>query len=126
MTLGNGEILTADLVVGADGCSSRVRDVVLEEEDRPEPSGMSFYTGAASAEDVRSDPELGRYLQNEEVSAHRETARRNLLRHVRSGRSGWGTVQAYMVGIAILFSEFYDSLFSTGSYCSGTFCCMID
>ncbi|KAI0730570.1 FAD/NAD(P)-binding domain-containing protein [Earliella scabrosa] len=66
VTLGDGKILTADLVVGADGCRSRVRDAVLEEEDRPEPSGMSFYTGAASAEDVRSDPELGRYLHNEE------------------------------------------------------------
>ncbi|ORY01673.1 FAD binding domain-containing protein [Clohesyomyces aquaticus] len=43
VTLENGEVLEADLVIAADGVHSAIRTSVLEEEVKPKPTGLSAY-----------------------------------------------------------------------------------
>ena len=70
VTLANGDVLTADILIGADGYKSLVRDIVLEEEDNARPAGMTLYTGVVNAEDMLKDPELRPYALSDEVSWH--------------------------------------------------------
>ena len=67
VTLVNGDVLTADVLIGADGYKSRVRDIVLEEEDNARPAGMTLYTGVVNSEDMLKDPELRPYALSDEV-----------------------------------------------------------
>ncbi len=67
MTLSNGDVLIADILIGADGYKSIVRDVVLGEEDCAKPGGMTLYTGVIKAEDMLQDPELRPYALADEV-----------------------------------------------------------
>lgn len=70
VTLANGEVLSADLLIGADGCSSMVRRVVLGREDKPEPAGLTVYTGVVKGEDMMKDPELKPLLLADEVRGY--------------------------------------------------------
>ena len=71
VTLANGEVIAADILVGADGCKSLVREIVLEEEDCAEPGGMTLYTGVVDAEDMSDDPDLAPFIQSDEVNPYR-------------------------------------------------------
>lgn len=70
VTLGSGEVLTVDLVVGADGCNSAVRGVVLEDdsEDQAFAGGLVVYTGVVKAEDAAQHGDLQPLFTAEEVS----------------------------------------------------------
>ncbi|TFK90822.1 FAD/NAD(P)-binding domain-containing protein [Polyporus arcularius HHB13444] len=67
VTLANGEVIYADVLIGADGSKSLVRDVVLEEEDEAKPGPMTTYSGVVKAEDMVGDPELAPLVQSEEL-----------------------------------------------------------
>ncbi len=67
MVLATGQVMTADILIGADGYNSMVREVVLDEEDLPRPGGMTLYTGVVKAEDMLKDPELRSYALADEV-----------------------------------------------------------
>ena len=67
ITLTTGEVLTADMIVGADGPTSRVRDVVLDREDDAEPEGMTIFAGVIPASEMSKDPELEKWIQSNEV-----------------------------------------------------------
>lgn len=67
VTLASGEVLYADILIGADGSKSLVRDVVLEEEDAAQPGGLTVYTGVVNAENMIGDPELEPLLLADEV-----------------------------------------------------------
>ncbi|KAI0738696.1 FAD/NAD(P)-binding domain-containing protein [Daedaleopsis nitida] len=66
VTLASGEVLTGDLLVGADGCNSRVRTVVLGEDTQFMPGGLNVYTGVVKAEEVLQDADLKPLLMGEE------------------------------------------------------------
>ncbi|KAI0761793.1 FAD/NAD(P)-binding domain-containing protein [Trametes elegans] len=66
VTLANGEVLTADMLIGADGSRSIVREVVLEEEDVVKPGGLTLYTGVVTAEEMLKDPELRPFALSDE------------------------------------------------------------
>lgn len=53
VTLEKQEILTADLVVGADGIHSRLRAIVTKEDIKPKPTGSSCYRLMMSSEALR-------------------------------------------------------------------------
>lgn len=91
VTLGNGDILTADLIVGADGSQSMTRDVVLDEEDCSEPLGLTVYSGVVNGDDIRRHPQLGPRLQKEEVCIDLFIPLTVSLIEVSSGPYGWGT-----------------------------------
>ncbi|RPD64463.1 FAD/NAD(P)-binding domain-containing protein [Lentinus tigrinus ALCF2SS1-6] len=66
VTLASGEVIYADILIGADGSKSLVREVVLEEEDDAKPGPMTVYSGVVKAEDMLGDPELAPLILSEE------------------------------------------------------------
>ncbi|KAI0343353.1 FAD/NAD(P)-binding domain-containing protein [Trametopsis cervina] len=56
--LSTGEIVTGDIIIGADGPRSMVREVVVGEEDQPRPSGITALSGIVPASELAKDPEL--------------------------------------------------------------------
>ncbi|TBU59476.1 FAD/NAD(P)-binding domain-containing protein [Dichomitus squalens] len=66
VTLATGEVITADVLVGADGGKSLVRKVVFKEEDCAEFVRMTLYTGTIDAEDMVTDPDLAPYILSDE------------------------------------------------------------
>ncbi|KZV83264.1 FAD/NAD(P)-binding domain-containing protein [Exidia glandulosa HHB12029] len=54
--LENGDIVDADLLVGADGSKGPLRRVVLEQEDDTDPLDSRFVHGVISTADLRADP----------------------------------------------------------------------
>ena len=68
ITLANGEVLYADILIGADGAKSLVRDVVLEEEDDPQPGTLTVYTGLIpDTTEMLKDPTLRPIVNAEAV-----------------------------------------------------------
>lgn len=68
VTLGTGQTITADIVIGADGPFSIVRRTAIDMETDLEPTGMVVYSGTISANKVLKDPVLAPFLQADEVS----------------------------------------------------------
>jgi 2-polyprenyl-6-methoxyphenol hydroxylase-like FAD-dependent oxidoreductase len=84
--LANGTTLTADLIIGADGAKSIIREIVTEMEDSATDSGYTFYTcvvccdiSTASIDALRlraivpiermvRDPELAKWAHVPQVS----------------------------------------------------------
>ena len=62
------EEINSDIIVGADGSKSLVRDVVLEEQQKVKPAGMTLYLGTIDAERVKEDAELRPYAEADGVS----------------------------------------------------------
>ncbi|CAE6436076.1 unnamed protein product [Rhizoctonia solani] len=69
LTLSNGETIRCDLIVGADGVKSAIREVVVGGPDRPRPTGDAAYRAIIPAEQMRGDPELEALLENPEMTA---------------------------------------------------------
>lgn len=69
VTLSSGEVVEADIIIGADGRDSVVRKIVAAEleEERPLPSGMSVYASTISAELLKDDPELESFVTPDQV-----------------------------------------------------------
>jgi len=57
VTLQDGSYHHADIVIGADGSQSLVREFVIDEQDDPIESGQSFLTYVSSLPDNQSDPQ---------------------------------------------------------------------
>lgn len=55
VVLRDGESLKADLIVGADGIKSMIRNVVVGEEMKPQPTGLSAYRLLIPASDIPLD-----------------------------------------------------------------------
>ncbi|KAI0383292.1 putative monooxygenase [Hypomontagnella monticulosa] len=55
--LENGERLTADVIVAAEGVRSKGRKIVLGFEDAPKPSGYAVYRSWFSADEIAKDPD---------------------------------------------------------------------
>ena len=69
VTLSSGRILTADVVIGADGPTSIAREAVLGRKDDAEPEGMSMFGGTVPASEMLKDPVLRRWVVANDVSA---------------------------------------------------------
>ena len=66
VSLANGEVITADFLIGADGPRSIVRPVVLGRPDKAEPSYLTVYTTTIPGDKMREDPEMRRWLESDE------------------------------------------------------------
>ncbi|KAH8093950.1 FAD/NAD(P)-binding domain-containing protein [Cristinia sonorae] len=64
--LANGEVLTADMVVGADGATSIVRQTAFGIEDDAVQGGVTLLGGIAPAEEMLKDPVLGKMVLADE------------------------------------------------------------
>ncbi|KAI0482030.1 FAD/NAD(P)-binding domain-containing protein [Xylariaceae sp. FL0804] len=66
--LSTGEKLAADLVVGADGISSRLREILLGRPDPPVATGDLAYRLLIDARDMLADPELQHLILDPQVN----------------------------------------------------------
>ncbi|KAI5117861.1 hypothetical protein M0805_007704 [Coniferiporia weirii] len=69
VTLATGEVLAADLIVGADGVKSMVRDVVLGAPVKATATGDAAYRAIIPTEKMLADPELRPFVENPEMTA---------------------------------------------------------
>ena len=83
--LSTGEMLTADIVIGADGVGSKVRHVVLDQEDETKPSGYTMFNAMLPASEMMKDPDLAALMQADEVSAICSLLQRRNINVSRSG-----------------------------------------
>jgi salicylate hydroxylase len=65
--LASGEIIAADMIIGADGPRSLVRETVLGKRDDPKPTGITVFGGVVPASEMAKDPELEKLVKSEEV-----------------------------------------------------------
>lgn len=68
VSLESGESLTVDLVVGADGIHSRMREIMLGREDPPILTGDLAYRLLLSTKDMLKDPELASFVRDPQVN----------------------------------------------------------
>lgn len=64
----DGRKFTADLVVGADGINSKMREMFLGREDPPTPTGDLAYRLLLNAESMRKDPDLRKFIEEPQVN----------------------------------------------------------
>ncbi|KIM69526.1 hypothetical protein SCLCIDRAFT_12991 [Scleroderma citrinum Foug A] len=67
LTLQTGEIVYADLVIGADGVKSLSRQYVMGEPDEPTPTGDAAYRAVIPTELLLADPELKDLVETPEM-----------------------------------------------------------
>lgn len=68
VTLKSGERIEADLIIGADGVKSMVREVVLGRETKAEATGDAAYRVVIPTEKMMDDPELRKLVECPEMS----------------------------------------------------------
>jgi salicylate hydroxylase len=64
----SGREIEADLVVGADGINSKLREVMLGREDPPIPTGDLAYRLLLSTSEMMKDPELASLVTDPQVN----------------------------------------------------------
>ena len=68
LTLENGESYTVDLVIGADGINSHLREIMVGHEDPPILTGDLAYRLLLSTKDMLKDPELASFVTDPQVN----------------------------------------------------------
>ncbi|KAK6439588.1 hypothetical protein LTR95_004198 [Oleoguttula sp. CCFEE 5521] len=68
LILDNGEEHTADLVVGADGINSHLREIMLGHPDPPQLTGDLAYRLLLSTKEMLKDPELASFVTDPQVN----------------------------------------------------------
>ena len=66
VTLASGEILYADLIVGADGVKSKLQKAATGLDDKPTPTGDAAYRTVISTDLILQDPELRPLVESAE------------------------------------------------------------
>lgn len=66
--LADGRVLVADLIVGADGINSTLREVFLGRQDPPQPTGDLAYRLLLNTTDMLDDPELRPMVESPQVN----------------------------------------------------------
>ncbi|KAI1427766.1 FAD binding domain-containing protein [Xylaria sp. FL1777] len=66
--LADGQVMAADLVVGADGINSKLRDIFLGREDPPIATGDLAYRLLLNTKDMLTDPDLRPFVDNPQVN----------------------------------------------------------
>jgi salicylate hydroxylase len=66
--LADGRVMTADLLVGADGINSKLREIFLGRDDPPVVTGDLAYRLLLHTKDMMTDPELRPFVENPQVN----------------------------------------------------------
>jgi hypothetical protein len=111
VTLADGEVIGADIVIGADGPKSLVRQVVSDgEEDEARPDGYCVYGGMVPAAYMKRDSELAKLITAQEVSRMPldETLQDTMLIYDFSGSLALETTEASVVSTTVIRSVAMD------------------
>lgn len=65
--LASGEVLKADVIIGADGSQGICRAILLP-QDPPKPTGLTLFNSVIPADRIYADPELRSLVEQEQVS----------------------------------------------------------
>lgn len=68
VVLYDGRTMTADLVIGADGINSKLREVMLGKKDPPMQTGDLAYRLLLSTKEMLKDPELASFVTDPQVN----------------------------------------------------------
>jgi salicylate hydroxylase len=68
ITLQSGEIVRADMIVGADGVKSYMQQVVSGKSNRAEPTGDAAYRATIPASLMMQDPELRDFIEHPQMA----------------------------------------------------------
>ncbi|KAF8892106.1 hypothetical protein BD779DRAFT_1670451 [Infundibulicybe gibba] len=85
VTLADGSTLCSDVVIGADGYRSLMREVVTGQPDDGVDSGHSFYTAIIPSHKLRADPEWAKWVDVPEWPMWMSDSRSVLCYPVRDG-----------------------------------------
>jgi salicylate hydroxylase len=69
VTLGSGETIWADLIVGADGMNSYIQQIVLGESNKVELTGDAVYRMTIPTSLMMQDPELREFVERPQMAA---------------------------------------------------------
>lgn len=69
VTLATGEVIKADLIIGADGVKSYIQQIVVGESTQATPTGDAAYRATIPASILLADPELKEFIEHPEMSA---------------------------------------------------------
>lgn len=69
LTLQTGEVVYADVVIGADGVKSSIREAVVEGPDKPVATGNAAYRAIIPTADMIKDPDLKSLVDQQEMVA---------------------------------------------------------
>lgn len=67
LTLESGEVVHADLVIGADGVKSLTREYVVGGPDKPTPTGDAAYRAIIPTDLLLKDPDLRPLIETPEM-----------------------------------------------------------
>ena len=68
VTLASGEVLYADVIIGADGIKSTLQKAVTGLDDAPIPTGDAAYRAIIRTDSMLQDPELRQFVENPEAT----------------------------------------------------------
>ncbi|KAG8741018.1 hypothetical protein FRC10_003441 [Ceratobasidium sp. 414] len=68
ITLKSGEVFNCDLVIGADGVKSFIREMVVGHVDRPVDTGDAAYRAIVPTDKLLADPELRSLVEHPEMT----------------------------------------------------------
>ncbi|KZV70868.1 FAD/NAD-P-binding domain-containing protein [Peniophora sp. CONT] len=85
VTLASGEVIHADLIVGADGVKSRIQSIVTgQAPEDPEPTGDCAYRATIPTEILLKDPELKPLVDEPNMMAWMAPGRHLMAYNIRS------------------------------------------
>jgi len=84
VTLASGEVLHADVIVGADGVKSRLQKAVTGRNDAPMPTGDAAYRAIISTDSMLEDPELRPFVETPEMTGWMAPGRHLMAYNIRA------------------------------------------
>jgi salicylate hydroxylase len=95
VTLASGEVVEADLIVGADGVKSRLREVVTGMPTPATATGDAAYRAIIPAKVLLDDPELRPFIETPEMTGWMAPGRHLMAYPIVRVRSFWHRCDTY-------------------------------
>ncbi|KAN0111235.1 FAD/NAD(P)-binding domain containing protein [Russula decolorans] len=84
VTLASGEVLYADVIIGADGVKSTLQKAVTGFDDAPIPTGDAAYRAIIRTDSMLQDPELRQFVETPETTAWMAPKRHMIAYNIRA------------------------------------------
>ncbi|KAJ7152370.1 hypothetical protein C8R46DRAFT_480544 [Mycena filopes] len=105
VTLTSGKIFTGDIILGADGVKSMIREVVLGRPDKPIPTGDAAYRAIVPISEMIKDEDLKTLVEGTEMTSWVGPGR-HIVGYVLTGGTKYNLVMAHPTEVGL--EEEYD------------------